>query len=870
MVKETIMESFPVLLRRALLPAAALLVLFSLVVIPSASVSAGTFNPGCSVANLVSNLATAGSNSQDDTINLASGCTYTLSSTLVVNGDSGYQLTINGNNAILDGDDVTGVLLLNSLTNVFINNVTIRDGSRTKGGGIYNTGGTATLTNVTVSGGTANDSGGGIYNAGGTMTLTNSTVSDSSAVQSGGGVYNSGTMTLNISIVSGNSAGSSGGGISNTGTMTLNSGIVNGGNNAHSGGGISSTGSLTLNSSTVSGNWGTNGGGIYSDGTTTLTNSTIGGNLASYGGGLYTLSGGPATLRNSTVNLNYASTLGGNIRNNGGSVTLNNSLVANSTSGGDCADVSGNFVFASYSLMEDGSCGVVNGVSGNRTGDPNLGALTGSPGYYPLLNGSNAINAGSNALVPGGVTTDQAGNTRIQGGIVDMGSFESNITPTVTPTAPAPDVNLISNGTFSAGLTNWSFSGTTQQISNGALQIAPTSPGGGFFQFVNFTSGSGVLEATFRAANSSATAKTLNFIVRSTNWSLQYNCVFSLPANAPFQNYRMRFNTSPNSFVPMVVQGTLSGDSSMGVLIDDITLMRKTGLTVPSTQCTVSPPPNVDLVYDGAFNQGTANWAAFNAAMQVVNIGGANGNVMELARWQGTPNGGFYQFNPYSAPANGVLQFTFQIGNQSNTARVINMLVRNPDWTDLHSCFITVPANTPLTSQTILLKTSVAWTNIVIQGWIQVGNYNGTPPLPFRFDNLNLQYLPSSGFSGSTQCPGPIPMPQHPTLMPSQTATMTSSATATPSMTATASPTATVTATSAETALPIVTATVSETPTATVEPPTFTPEPPMLTSVPTDTATDVPTSEPPTDTPSPPTPLPEGEGSPTAEVTQSP
>jgi hypothetical protein len=326
-----------------------------------------------------------------------------------------------------------------------------------------------------------------------------------------------------------------------------------------------------------------------------------------------------------------------------------------------------------------------------------------------------------------------------------------NVLVVGTATPPAPDVNLISNGTFANGLIDWAFSGSTQQIENGALKIAPTTGGGGFYQFVNYNSAGEIFEVNFRASNPSPTVKTLNLIVRDTAWATQYNCVFTLSAYAPQQFYRMRFDTAAG-FIPMVFQGALSGDSSLGLLIDDITMVRKTGITVPTTECTVAPPGNTNLVYDGEFNQGAANWAAFNATMNFTNIGGANGNIMQIGRNANTPDGGFYQYNPYSAPANGVLQFSFQMGNQSNQSRVINMLIRNPDWTDNHSCFITVPANTPLTNYTIIAKTTTAWSNIVIQGWIQVGDYvSGAPP--FRFDKMSVQYLPTSGFSGSTQCP---------------------------------------------------------------------------------------------------------------------
>ena len=81
---------------------------------------------------------------------------------------------------------------------------------------------------------------------------------------------------------------------------------------------------------------------------------------------------------------------------------------------------------------------MTNGTNGNQVGVAN--PLLGSLGNYggptetiPLLPGSPAIDAGSNALIPAGVTTDQRGLPRIVNGIVDIGAFESSgFTITVT------------------------------------------------------------------------------------------------------------------------------------------------------------------------------------------------------------------------------------------------------------------------------------------------------------------------------------------------------------------------------------------------------------------------------------------------------
>ena len=196
---------------------------------------------------------------------------------------------------------------------------------------------------------------------------------------------------------------------------------------------VTNTGNLTLANLTVQHGKAElgYGGGVYNGGTLTVSGSTVSGNSASYaGGGIYN-DGGTVTVTNSTLSGNSAPTdQGGGLNNQAGTVTLNNSIVAGSTSGGDCVRSISGIVNAQNSLIGDGLSCVTTDLGGNLTGDPSLGALTGSPAYYPLNSDSSAINQGSNSLIPVGVTTDEAGNTRIQQGTVDMGAYES---PDTTP-----------------------------------------------------------------------------------------------------------------------------------------------------------------------------------------------------------------------------------------------------------------------------------------------------------------------------------------------------------------------------------------------------------------------------------------------------
>jgi hypothetical protein len=103
------------------------------------------------------------------------------------------------------------------------------------GGGIYNSGGTVTISNGTLSGNGARF-GGGIYNNGGTVTVMDASIlTDNTAWHAdypwaggtGGGIFNNaGTVTISDSTVSGNTADAyfgSGGGIYNNDTVTVES-----------------------------------------------------------------------------------------------------------------------------------------------------------------------------------------------------------------------------------------------------------------------------------------------------------------------------------------------------------------------------------------------------------------------------------------------------------------------------------------------------------------------------------------------------------------------------------------------------------------------------------------------------------------------
>jgi predicted outer membrane repeat protein len=157
-----------------------------------------------------------------NTIVLTSG-QLTLAKNLTIQGPGAGQLTISGNYP-------SRVFEVAQNTTVTLSRMTVSGGTSGYGGGVFNQG-ALTLNGCTVSGNFAFYTGGGIYNLGGTLSISNSTFSGNQA-RFGGAIYNAGgTVTIDSSTLSGNSAfhadypwsGGDGGGIYNdaSGTVTV-------------------------------------------------------------------------------------------------------------------------------------------------------------------------------------------------------------------------------------------------------------------------------------------------------------------------------------------------------------------------------------------------------------------------------------------------------------------------------------------------------------------------------------------------------------------------------------------------------------------------------------------------------------------------
>ena len=442
--------------------------------------------------------------------------------TLTITGPGASTLTISGNNGVSTRD--FRIFEIVSGGNLSISGVTVSGAKliNSAGGAFYNSGGTLSISNSTLSENSAS-SGGAIFNFNtGSLSITNSTLSDNS----GGAIYNyhNATLIISKSILSNNSAGAIsnynaslnisnstlsnnsttlyGGAISNIGTSTLsisnstlsnNSAPYNGTNNGGAGGAIynTSSGAITISNSTLSNNSSGTGGAIYSTGTgnISISNSTLSNNSTniSHGGAIYIYSENPPTtltISNSTLSNNSAyhvyNGYGGAIYTFRATLSISNSTLSNNSAKSGtaiCTDNAwyGNIVnnifangtgvqFAGYvatgtnNLITSGTYSWATTVS---RASLNLGILQNNGGptqTIALLSGSVAIGAGDATI----------SNAAPISGKDQRGYTRSSTAPSIgafefngTAPAPAPTITSISPVTGSAaGGTTITITGT--------------------------------------------------------------------------------------------------------------------------------------------------------------------------------------------------------------------------------------------------------------------------------------------------------------------------------------------------------------------------------------------------------------------------
>lgn len=215
-----------------------------------------------------------------------------------------------------------------------------------------------------------------------------------------------------------------------TNAAVLNGFTITGGNGISGGGGIHNyKSSPTIINCNIKGNTtsgsSAHGGGIFNElSSPIIINCCISGNTTiAFGGGMYNTTGSSPTIINSSIIGNSASIGSGGIGNfYSSSPTISNCIISGNTANQDANFHSYASYTIKYSLVQGMEADATNhNIDGTKTYDLFVDAANGN---FRLKPTAIAVNAGSNTLVPAGITKDLAGNPRTFDVNVDMGAYE--------------------------------------------------------------------------------------------------------------------------------------------------------------------------------------------------------------------------------------------------------------------------------------------------------------------------------------------------------------------------------------------------------------------------------------------------------------
>jgi subtilisin family serine protease len=154
---------------------------------------------------------------------------------------------------------------------------------------------------------------------------------------------------------------------------------------------------------------------------------------------------------------------------------------------------------------------------------------------------------------------------------------------------PPADTNLVKNGDFAQGETNWTFGGTiNHSVVSGVLQIfrPTTSTSGNVAQNLGYPIESGKpLELTISLGNSSSSSKQIRLQLRSRTTASSFQCTFTLAANTALTTYTMRGLTPAAWSEIRLVIVDLTANGLSATRIDNVNVQYKPSLSLSGTQC---------------------------------------------------------------------------------------------------------------------------------------------------------------------------------------------------------------------------------------------------------------------------------------------
>jgi len=280
------------------------------------------------------------------------------------------------------------------------------------------------------------------------------------------------------------------------------------------------------------------------------------------------------------------------------------------------------------------------------------------------------------------------------------------------------------------------------------------------------------MTATFQLGNTSSARKYMKvLLVSDPTFTDLAACTFWLPPNAPLRTYQMTAYTTQAWTDAAVYFYASSPKTDDGYYqVDNVSFTTTPGGSLTKTDCVDPLAPDApggaagpNLVTNGNFaTELPAPWSTVGTiTLRDPIVGG----VLEMIRpTSANPPGVVLNLTGQAMTANEIMTATVQLGNSSGVRQRVLVIVHDSDFSDLVACNMWLAPGQGLTTWTMTLYASKAWTNATVAVYPRtVGN------LPWvQLDNVTLARTPSTAIVG-TSCTDEGQAPAAPAALDSST-----------------------------------------------------------------------------------------------------
>jgi glucose/arabinose dehydrogenase len=169
-----------------------------------------------------------------------------------------------------------------------------------------------------------------------------------------------------------------------------------------------------------------------------------------------------------------------------------------------------------------------------------------------------------------------------------------------------------------------------------------------------------------------------------------------------------------------------------------------------------APGPGVNIIGNGAFNNGLTGWSTFatpDPSYIVADVVNGDLRFYRVPPPPGQSNQAVvFQQTGVEFPSGAPMELVVSLGNSNNTRKRISVLLHDADFSDLAVCTFWLPPHTVLTTYRVRTHTTQAWTNATVSFYAATeGSDVGT----YRIDNVSLAFVPALS-AQRTECVDPF------------------------------------------------------------------------------------------------------------------